>query len=75
MPGPAEPTENGEGKSVRMDMKAVWKKHSMKEILTMWQDLKAFGRQDNGFSDMGAGGFAKQNMIYRLRHGRYPIEF
>jgi flavin-dependent dehydrogenase len=58
----------------RMDMKAVWKKHSMKEILTMWQDLKAFGRQDNGFSDMGAGGFAKQNMIYRLRHGRYPIE-
>jgi len=58
----------------QMDMKAVWKKHSMKEILTMWRDLKAFGKQDNGFSEMGAAGFAKQNMLYRLRHGRYPIE-
>jgi hypothetical protein len=40
----------------------------------MWRDLKAFGSQDNGFSDLGIGTIAKQNMVYRLRHGRYPID-
>jgi flavin-dependent dehydrogenase len=58
----------------QMDMKAVWKKYSLKEILTMWQDLSTFGKQDNGFSDMGIGAIAKQNMVHRLRHGRYPID-
>ncbi len=58
----------------QVDMKAVWKKYSMKEFLTMWQDLKAFGSQDNGFSHTGVGAIAKQNMVHRLRHGRYPIE-
>jgi flavin-dependent dehydrogenase len=59
---------------MRMDMKAVWKRHSLKEIRAMWKDLKAFGSQDNGFSDMGIGPIAKRNMIHRLRHGRYPID-
>jgi hypothetical protein len=58
----------------RMDVKAVCRKHSPKEILTMWQDLKAFGGQDNGFSEMGIGEIARRNMVYRLRHGRYPID-
>ncbi len=58
----------------RMDMKAVWKKHSLKEIRSIWQDLKAFGGQDNGLSDVGIGAVAKKNMIYRLRHGHYPIQ-
>jgi flavin-dependent dehydrogenase len=57
----------------RMDLKAVWRKTSLKEISLMWQDLKAFGKQDNGFAATGIGRIAKENMIHRLRHGCYSI--
>jgi len=58
----------------RMDLKAVWRKYSLKEISAMWKDLKTFGKQDNGFADTGIGRIAKQNMLHRLRHGSYPID-
>lgn len=59
---------------MKMDIRALWRKYSVKEILAMWQDLKAFGQQDNGFSDTGIGRIAKQNMLHHLRHGCYPID-
>jgi flavin-dependent dehydrogenase len=58
----------------RMDLKAVWRKYSLKEMSAMWKDLKTFGKQDNGFADTGIGRIAKQNMLHRLRHGSYPID-
>jgi hypothetical protein len=39
----------------------------------MWQNLKTFGKQDNGFADTGIGKIAKQNRVHRLRHGHYLI--
>lgn len=58
----------------RMDLPALRKRHSIQEASLIWQDLKAFGAQDNGFAETGFGRVARQNMLYRLRHGRYPID-
>ena len=58
----------------RMDLKALWGRYSLKEMFTIWQDVKAFGKQDNGFAETGIGEIAKQNMRHRLRHGCYPID-
>ena len=57
----------------RMDVKALWGRYSLKEIFMMWQDVKAFGAQDNGFAETGIGKIAKQNVFHYLRYGRYPI--
>lgn len=59
---------------IPVDFKAVWRNHSLKEMYGMWQDLKAYGTQDNGFSETGIGKISKQNMLHHLRHGRYPIQ-
>jgi len=58
----------------QMDLKGLWKKYSLKELSVMWQDMKAFGAQDNGFADTGIGKISKQNMLHRLRHGHYRID-
>jgi len=58
---------------MRMDFMAVWLNHSLKELNALWQDLKAFGAQDNGFAETGVGKVLKQNLLYYLRHGSYPI--
>jgi flavin-dependent dehydrogenase len=57
----------------QLDLKPLWRRYPLREFYTMWQDLKAFGTQDNGLLETGIGEVAKQNMLYRLRHGRYPI--
>jgi len=58
---------------MRMDFKAIWRNHSLKELHGMWKDLKGFVAQDNGFSTIGIGKVARQNMLHYLRHGNYPI--
>jgi flavin-dependent dehydrogenase len=58
----------------KMNLKGLWQKTSLRDLCVMWQDMKAFGTQDNGFADTGIGKIAKQNMLHRLRHGRYPID-
>jgi flavin-dependent dehydrogenase len=57
-----------------LDSKSIWKNHSLKTIGLMAKDLKAFAAQDNGLKATGMGKVSKQNMIYYLRHRRYPIE-
>jgi flavin-dependent dehydrogenase len=58
----------------RMDMKGLWKEYSLKEMSIMWQDMKAFFAQGTSLADTGIGKILKQNMLHRLRHGRYRID-
>jgi hypothetical protein len=37
----------------------------------IWQYLKAYGKQDNGFAEIGIGKVSKQRMLYHLVHRRY----
>jgi hypothetical protein len=41
--------------SFRMDVKALWRRYSLKEIFMMWQDVKAFGAEDNGLPRRTSG--------------------
>ena len=56
-----------------VDLKAVWRKHSLRDMYMMWEDLKTFGAQDNGFADTGVGKVVKQNILHYLRHRSYPL--
>ena len=58
---------------IPVDVKAVWKSYSPKELYMMCQDIKAHGQQDNGFLETGIGQVMKKNMLYNFIHRRYPL--
>jgi hypothetical protein len=47
---------------------------SLKTVLLICEDLKAFAAQDIGLKESGMGKVLKQNMIHHLLHRRYPVE-
>jgi len=59
---------------IRVDNLSVWRNHSLRELQLLCKDLRSFSRQDLGFGRIGLGGNMKRNMLYRLRHGTYPVE-
>ncbi len=55
-----------------LDLKAVRRRHSLRDLYLLFKDIRAFGTQDNGLKETGVGAKAKENMVFRLLHGRYP---
>ena len=57
-----------------IDGKAFRDRLSLKTVLLIYRDLKAFAAQDIGLKESGMGKVLKQNMIHHLLHRRYPVE-
>lgn len=56
-----------------MDFKSIWHKYPLREFNIMRKDLKAFGSQIEGISDIGVSKIMKRNLFYRLFHRHYPV--
>ncbi len=57
-----------------MNFKEIRENYSLRDIFTIWKDVKALKGQDYGFASTNFKKIIRKNMVHHLFRGTYPID-